>query len=121
MNFARLVALGVSLAAIFLTGTPGAFAEDNEMLLFKIVFPKGDVIIGLTEGQLTAAGGLNAETVRKMLVATGELSAWQYMALRGATGQLVQAPINWISIVANDTLRIEPYTADWPVIPPTAE
>ena len=121
MNPAHRVAIGVSLAAIFLTGTFGAFAEESDMHLFKVVSPKDDVIIGLAEGHLTAAGGLTAETVGKILVANGQLAAWQYIVSRDATGQLVQAPSEWISIIANDTLRIEPYTAEWPIVGPAAE
>lgn len=121
MKLSRRVALGASLAAMVLTGTPSAFAEESDMLLFKIISQKDDVIIGLTEGQLTAAGGLDAGIVGKMLVASGELAAWQYVVSRNDAGELVQAPNNWISIIANDTLRIEPYQAEWPVVLPTGE
>ena len=91
------------------------------MVLFKVVSSKDEVIIGLTEGQLTAAGGLNAGVVGKMLVASGELAAWQYVVSRNEAGDLVEAPTNWISIIANDALRIEPYQAEWPVTLPVSE
>lgn len=121
MKLSRRVALGASLAAMVLTGTPSAFAEESDMLLFKIISHKDDVIIGLTEGELAAAGGLDAGVVGKMLVASGELTAWQYIVSRDDTGALIQAPSNRISIIANDTLRIEPYSAEWPVVLPTGE
>ena len=121
MKLSRRVALGASLAAMLLTGASSAFAEDSDMVLFKVISQKDDVIIGLTEGQLTAAGGLNAGVVGKMLVANGELAAWQYVVSRNDAGELVEAPTNWISIIANDTLRIEPYQAEWPIVLPTGE
>ena len=121
MKLSRRVALCASLAAMLLTGTHNAFAEESDMLLFKIISQKDDVIIGLTEGQLSEAGGLDAGVVGKMLVASGELAAWQYVVSRNDAGDLVQAPASWISIIANDTLRIEPYQAEWPVVLPTGE
>lgn len=107
MNLSRRVALGASLAAMVLTGLSSAFADESDMLPFRIIFQKDDVIIGLTEGQLTAAGGLNAGIVGKMLVASGELAAWHYVVSRNDAGELVLAPNDWISIIANETLRIE--------------
>ena len=121
MKLSRRVALGASLAAMLLTGASSAFAEDSDMVLFKVISQKDDVIIGLTEGQLTAAGGLNAGVFGKMLVANGELAAWQYVVSRNDAGELVEAPTNWISIIANDTLRIEPYQAEWPITLPISE
>ena len=121
MKLSRRVALGVSLAAMVLTGTSAAFAEDSDMLLFKVVSQKDEVIIGLTEGQLNEAGGLNAGVVGKMLVASGQLAAWQYVVSRNDTGELVEAPTNLISIISSDALRIEPYQAEWPVTLPISE
>ncbi|MDB5529810.1 MAG: hypothetical protein JWR51_2913 [Devosia sp.] len=121
MKLSRRIALGASLAAMVLTGVTATFAEESDMVLFKVVSSKDEVIIGLTEGQLTAAGGLNAGVVGKMLVASGELAAWQYVVSRNEAGDLVEAPTNWISIIANDALRIEPYQAEWPVTLPVSE
>ncbi|MDB5536656.1 MAG: hypothetical protein JWP26_513 [Devosia sp.] len=122
MKLSRRVALGATLAAMVLTGASSAFAADSDMVLFKVVTTdKDDVIIGLTESQLAAAGGLDAGTVGKMLVASGELAAWQYVVAHNDAGDLVEAPTNKISIIANAAVRIEPYQAEWPVTLPTAE
>ncbi|MET3899571.1 hypothetical protein ABIB57_003526 [Devosia sp. UYZn731] len=122
MKLSRRVVLGATLAAMLLTGASSAFAADSDMVLFKVVTAdKDDVIIGLTESQLTAAGGLNAGIVGKMLVASGELAAWQYVVSRNDAGELIEAPTNWISIMANDAVRIEPYQAEWPVTLPAGE
>ena len=122
MKLSRRVALGATLAAMVLTGASSAFAADSDMVLFKVVTTdKDDVIIGLTEGELTAAGGLDAGTVGKMLVASGELAAWQYVVAHNDAGELVQAPTNKISIIANTAVRIEPYKAEWPVTLPAGE
>ena len=122
MKLSRRVALGATLAAMVLTGASSAFAADSDMVLFKVVTTdKDDVIIGLTEGELTAGGGLDAGTVGKMLVASGELAAWQYIVAHNDAGELVQAPTNKISIIANTAVRIEPYKAEWPVTLPAGE
>ena len=122
MKLSRRVALGATLAAMVLTGASSAFAADTDMLLFKVVTTdKDDVIIGMTEGELTAAGGLDAGTVGKMLVASGELSAWQYVVGRNDAGDLIEAPTSKISIIANTAVRIEPYQAEWPVTLPAGE
>jgi hypothetical protein len=122
MKLSRRVALGATLAAMVLTGTSAAFADETDMLLFKVVtVDKDDVVIGLTEGELTAAGGLDAGTVGKMLVASGELAAWQYVVAHNDAGDLVEAPTNKISIIANAAVRIEPYQAEWPVTLPVSE
>jgi hypothetical protein len=122
MKLSRRLALGTTLAAMVLTGTTAAFAAETDMLLFKVVTTdKDDVIIGMTEGELTAAGGLDAGTVGKMLVASGELSAWQYVVAHNDAGDLVEAPTNKISIIANAAVRIEPYQAEWAVTLPVSE
>ena len=121
MNIIRRLVMGASFVVLVLTGSTSAFAGESDMHLFKIISPKDDVVIGLSEAELFAAGGLNADTVGKMLVADGALAAWQYVVSRDAEGQLVQAPSSRISIIANDTLRIEPYLAEWPVVLPSAE
>ena len=122
MKLSRRVALGATLAAMVLTGASSAFAAESDMLLFKVVTTdKDDVIIGMTEGELTAAGGLDAGTVGKMLVASGELAAWQYVVAHNDAGDLVEAPTNKISIIANTAVRIEPYQAEWPVTLPVGE
>ena len=121
MKLSRRVALGVSLAAMVLTGASAAFAEENDMLLFKVVSQKDEVIIGLTEGQLNAAGGLNAGVVGKMLVANGQLAAWQYVVSRNDAGELVEAPTNLNSISSSDALLIEPSQPETPQTLPITE
>jgi hypothetical protein len=56
-----------------------------------------------------------------MLVASGELSAWQYVVGRNDAGDLIEAPTSKISIIANTAVRIEPYQAEWPVTLPAGE
>jgi len=122
MKLSRRVALGATLAAMVLTGASAAFADDSDMLLFKVVtVDKDDVVIGLTEGELAAAGGLDAGVVGKMLVAKGELAAWQYVVGHNDAGDLIEAPTSKISIIANTAVRIEPYQAEWPVTLPISE
>ena len=89
----------------------------NKISLFKIVTERDDVIIGLSAATLAEMGGVDAGTVGKALVAQGALSAWQYNVGRHE-GQLVQVASQRISVLAHSSVRVEPYHAAFPVMPP---
>lgn len=120
MNLSQRLAVGITVAVMLASGA-AAHAEESDMLLFKVVSVKDEVIIGLTEGQLTEAGGLNAGVVGKLLSDNGELAAWQYVVSRNDAGEPVEAPTNMISILAHGTLRVEPYQSALPVTLPIGE
>ena len=44
-----------------------------------------------------------------MLVAKGSMTVWQYAVHKSATGDLEQAPVHKIGLLASDALRVEPY------------
>jgi hypothetical protein len=52
-----------------------------------------------------------------MLVAKGSMSAWQYAVRKSAGGDLEQAPLHKIGLIATDSLRVEPYATPLKVLP----
>jgi uncharacterized membrane protein len=121
MKLSHRIALGATLATMLLTGATAAFAAESDMMLFKIITDKDEVIIGMTAGELDAAGGQDAGIVGKKLVADGQLTAWQYVVGRNDAGELIEAPTSKISVLAHDSLRVEPYQAEWPISLPMGE
>ena len=76
-----------------------AFAADK-VSLFKVITAKDEIVIGITEGELAQMEGQNAGGVAKMLVAKGSMSAWQYAVRKSAGGDLEQAPLHKIGLIA---------------------
>lgn len=77
-----------ALAIIVGSTAQAASAQDARTSLFKVVTPKDDVVIGLSDGELSALGGRDA----------------------GASGDLQQMPSARIGVIANAALRVAPYT-----------
>jgi hypothetical protein len=100
-----------------LTAAQGASAQENKMNLFKIISVKDDIVIGLTTDELKALGGNDAGAVARALAQKGDLTAWQYNVRRGANGELQQAPTAKIGLIANSSLRVEPYTTPYAILP----
>ena len=106
-------------AAFFLAGAAApACASDPAVTLFKIVTVKDDIVIGLTQAELARLGATDAGAVARAIAANGELSAWQYAVRRSGTGDLQQAPLRRIGVLANGSLRVEPYATPLPVVAP---
>lgn len=98
-----------------LTATP-AFAQGN-VSLFKVVTVKDELVIGLNADELSALGGNDAAAVAKALHAKGTLSVWLYATRKNANGELQQAPRARIGLMAQDSLRVEPYASPLKVLP----
>jgi hypothetical protein len=92
-----------------------AFAADK-VSLFKVVTAKDEIVIGLSDDELSKMDG-NAAGVAKALVAKGSLGVWQYAVRKAASGDLEQAPLRKIGLIANDSLRVEPYATPLKVLP----
>ena len=97
--------------------TPGAWAQDAKMNLFKIITVKDEIIIGLTPEELQALGGNDASAVAHALAQKGDLTVWQYNVHRGQNGELQQAPTARIGLLANASLRVEPYATPYQIVP----
>lgn len=83
--------------------------------LFKIVTVKDDITVGLNDAELKDLGG-DAGGIAKAIAAKGSLSLWQY-AVSNKDGENVVAPRAKIGVLANASLRVEPYKQPFKVLP----
>ena len=114
----RHAVAGGALAILFATAIQPAFSEDKGMTtLFKIITVKDEIVIGLSADELGQIGGKDAGAVAKALAAKGQLTAWQYAVKKGANGDLQQAPLRQVGLLANSSLRVEPYATTVAVLP----
>ena len=74
------------------------------------------LVIGLNTDELDLLGGRDAGAVARALVAKGEMTVWQYGVRRGPNGELQQAPTQKIGLLANSSLRVEPYTTPYTIV-----
>jgi hypothetical protein len=107
-----------ALALLVGIGSATAAFAEPAVTLFKVVTVKDDVVIGLTPSELTAIGGTDAGSVARAIAKSGELTAWQYNVKKNGNGQLEQAPLRRIGILANTSLRVEPVASSLPVVAP---
>jgi len=105
------------LAVLLPTATQGARAQETKTSLFKVVTTKDEIIIGLSPDELKALGGSDASAVAHALAQKGDMAVWQYNVHRGANGELQQAPTAKIGLIANSSLRVEPYTTPYAIVP----
>jgi hypothetical protein len=110
-----------SLAALVVALAPNAWAQESKQetktALFKVVTSKDAIIIGLTTDELKALGGTDAAAVAHALAQKGDMAVWQYNVHRGANGELQESPTARIGLIANSSLRVEPYSTTYTIVP----
>jgi hypothetical protein len=106
-----------ALAALAFAILSPVSAQEAKTSLFKIVTVKDEIIVGLSDDELKAFGGSDASAVAHALASKGDLTVWQYNVHRGANGELQQAPTAKIGLLANSSLRVEPYTTPYAIVP----
>ena len=115
-----LAALLVASAQV-LALAPEAWAQETKQetktALFKVITSKDEIIIGLSTDELKALGGTDAGAVAHALAQKGDMAVWQYNVHRGANGEFQEAPTARIGLIANSSLRVEPYTTTYPIVP----
>ncbi|MDB5414081.1 MAG: hypothetical protein JWR10_2416 [Rubritepida sp.] len=112
----------MALAALAVCWFRAAAAQGVGVKLFKVIGPRDEVTIGLTEAELAGLGaGPEVERIARALVANGQLTAWQYSVGRAPDGTTRYATTRRIAVLRSDSLRVEPYAAALPVAPPPAE
>ena len=116
MKCCSLAALLLASASI-LVPTQAARAQEAKIDLFKVVTTKDEIIIGLSADELKALGGSDASAVAHALAQKGDMAVWQYNVHRGANGEFQQAPTAKIGLIANSSLRVEPYTTPYAIVP----
>ncbi len=95
-----------------------AAAESAPVTLFKVITVRDDIVIGLTAEEVAALGAADAGAVARAIAGRGELSAWQYGVRKSAAGDLQQAPLRRIALLAHASLRVEPYASPLTVVAP---
>jgi hypothetical protein len=108
IRFAKLFA-GAALAAVFL-------APASAETLFKVITTQDEIVIGLNDAELKEFGG-DAGGIAKALAAKGSLSVWQYAVQQGKDGERQVGPRQKIGVLANASLRVEPYKQSFKVLP----
>jgi hypothetical protein len=118
MHLSKRLLLGLGVAGLIMESVvvQPAFAADK-VSLFKVITTKDEVVIGLSDDELAQVDGKNAGGIAKMLVAKGSMSVWQYAVHKSSTGDLEQAPLHKIGLLATDSLRVEPYATPLKVLP----
>ena len=116
MKCCSLAVLLLASASI-LVPTQAARAQEAKIDLFKVVTTKDEIIIGLSTDELRAIGGSDASAVAHALAQKGDMAVWQYNVHRGANGEFQQAPTAKIGLIANSSLRVEPYTTPYAIVP----
>jgi hypothetical protein len=104
--------------AIILAMTGSIRAQDGAgVILFKVITVKDEIVIGLSAAELDQLGGRDAGAISRALVAKGTLSVWQYAVRKASSGDLEQAPLRKIGIIAHESLRVEPYSTPLKILP----
>jgi len=115
----RRSVLHAAAALLIISAASPALAQQKDKAmasLFKIVSVKDEVVIGLSPDELSGLGGNDAGAVAKALAAKGTLNVWQYAVRKASNGDLEQAPLRKIGLIAHDSLRVEPVTTPLKVI-----
>ena len=117
-KMSKKLLFGLGLAGLIMESVVSmpAFAADK-VSLFKVITSKDEIVIGLSDADLAQVDGQNAGGVAKMLAAKGSLSVWQYAVHKSASGDLEQAPLHKVGLLANESLRVEPYPTPLKVLP----
>ena len=106
-----------ALAMLLMMATPAAWSQDKALtMLFKIITVKDEIVIGLNADELDRLGGKDAGAVARALATQGEMTVWQYGVRRGPNGDPQQAPTQKIGLLANNALRVEPYTTPYAIV-----
>jgi len=118
MHISKRLLCGLGLATLIMESVviQPAFAADK-VSLFKVITAKDEIVIGMSECDLAQIAGRYAGGITKMLVAKRSMSVWRYAVHKSAGGDLEQAPLHKIGLIASDSLRVEPYATPLKVLP----
>ena len=118
MHMSKRLLLGLGLVCLIMESVviQPALAADK-VLLFKVITQKDEIVIGMSDDDLAQVDGRNAGGIAKMLVAKGSMSVWQYAVHKSASGDLEQAPLHKVGLIATESLRVEPYASPLRVLP----
>jgi len=89
----------------------------DKVSLFKIITVKDEIVVGIPDDELAQLDGKDAGGVARMLIAKGSMSVWQYAVHKSASGDLEQAPLRKVGLIASESLRVEPCASPLKVLP----
>jgi hypothetical protein len=112
----RVLQVATAAITVLAPGAVLAQGASPATRLFKIVTVKDEIVIGFSADELRELGG-DAGGVAHTLVTKGTMAVWQYATRKGANGELEQAPLRKIGLIAHDSLRVEPYDTPLKVLP----
>lgn len=84
--------------------------------LFRIITVRDEFVVGFSLEDLAVIGCSSPAGIGRRLADEGALGVWQYAVRHASDGSLEQGPLRQVSILANHTVRIEPYVSPWPVV-----
>lgn len=119
-SFHRRALVSFALLPAFIVARQVRAQAAAPVLLFKVVSPRDDVVVGIESAQLGAGAPPPVQRLAAMLAEKGQLTLWQYASQHGEGGALVQAPLRQIVVFRNELLRIEPYSTPLAIKPPGA-
>lgn len=115
---ARRALLGIAVFGLA-AGFAGTARAQVPIKLFKVITSKDEITIGVSAAELAAMGsGEDVKVLAQQLVASGQITVWQYAVGRDASGGLQMNPLRRIAILKNDSLRIEPASTPYKIAPP---
>jgi len=116
MSSRLLPAIGLAGLIMQVAAIQPAVAGDK-VSLFKVITPRDEIVIGLTDDELSQLEGKDAGGIAKMLVTRGSMSVWQYAVHKTSAGELEEAPLHKIGLISSESLRVEPYASPLKVVP----
>jgi len=119
-TFHRRAVVGFALLSSAVVALPALAQAPAPVLLFKVVSPRDDIVVGIEAAQLGAGTAPPVQRLGTLLAEKGQLTLWQYASQKDAGGALVQAPLRQIVVFKNELLRIEPYATPLAIKPPGA-
>jgi hypothetical protein len=116
----KTLTLSAAIGASILgpSGAAPVSAQDG-VSLFKVITVRDEIVVGLSSAELNGIGGArDAGAVAGALATRGELTVWQYAVRKAQNGDLQQAPLRRVGLLAHGSLRVEPYVSPLPIIAP---
>lgn len=107
----------LALAAAPRTEALAQAAKEAPVKLFKVITVKDEIVIGLSADELDRMGGQDAGIVARTLADRKEMTVWRYAVRKDAKGDLEQAPQAKVGLLANASLRVEPYATPLKIVP----
>ena len=110
--------LGLGFAGLMLETIVShpALATDK-VSLFKVISARDEIVIGMTDHQMSELEARNAGGVARQLVTKGTMTVWQYGVRKAEAGALEQAPLRQVGLMSHEALRVEPYTTPLKIVP----